>query len=68
MAESEKNIAAQRIALTQSSELQLEKLYISNEKQKIDKFIQESFLNITGLDEILNQNSFATPVISVSLV
>jgi LAS superfamily LD-carboxypeptidase LdcB len=64
IAESDKNVASQKHVLTQQLETQMEQLYILSQQEKIDKFIKDSALDITGLIEILNKNSYSSEVVS----
>ena len=40
--------------------------YLQGEKAKMDKFIADSGLNISGLENILSLNSWSTNSVSVS--
>uniref|UniRef100_A0A914YP10 CID domain-containing protein n=1 Tax=Panagrolaimus superbus TaxID=310955 RepID=A0A914YP10_9BILA len=64
VAESDKNVASQKHVLTHALETQMEKLYIKSQQEKIDKFITDSSLNITGLIKVLDENSYSPETVS----
>uniref|UniRef100_A0AC34GT68 CID domain-containing protein n=1 Tax=Panagrolaimus sp. ES5 TaxID=591445 RepID=A0AC34GT68_9BILA len=63
VAESDKNVASQKHVLALALETQMEQLYIKSQQEKIDKFIKDSSLNITGLIKVLDENSYSQEIV-----